>query len=181
MSTRATDVSETTALARMRREFDAGFSRIVEGRQEDLAHILRFRAGDARYAVEIAEVGEVHELSKVTRVPGHRQGFEGISAVRGQLVAVYDLAATLGGAGHTGHARWLLVARSDRHVGFSVASVDGYLAVPRSRLVRPQSSDAGHAAAHLALEEEDGIRLVLRFEDLLTELRRTFAPREAGP
>lgn len=169
---------EGTTLARMQRDFDAGFSRVVEGRELDLARVLRFRAGDARYAVDIAEVGEVHELSSVTRVPGHQHGFEGITAVRGQIVAVYDLAATIGGASHTGHARWLLIARADRHVGFSVTGVDGYLEVPRSELVHPGEADSSHAASHLALVEEGGTRLVLRFEDILGNLRRAIAPLE---
>lgn len=166
---------DETPLAHMRREFDAGFSREAEGREEDLVRVLRFRVAGGRYAVEIAEIGEVHELGTVTRVPGHRRGFEGITAVRGQLVAVYDLASSLGSPSQAGRARWLLVARTDRQIGFSVTAVDGYLEVPRSRLLGSAEADAGAMAAQLAIHDDEGTRLLLRLGVLIDELRRSLA------
>ncbi|WP_437682437.1 chemotaxis protein CheW [Sorangium sp. So ce131] len=137
-------------LAELQQAFDASFARSAEACPEEAARALAIRAGGRRLVVRIEELAAVEPYRRTAPLAGGPPGLLGLAGLRGRLVAVYDLAALLGGrprggadvaggAGGGGEGsrpapRWLLVcARSpdlalavdeiERHVGFSSADV----------------------------------------------------------
>ncbi len=87
-------------VTRLRAAFDAAFARPAAVDAPDVVDLLLVRAGDARLALPLDELGHLERAPVVRRVPGARPDVGGVSIVRGRLVAVFDLAA-LTGAGAT--------------------------------------------------------------------------------
>jgi chemotaxis signal transduction protein len=167
-------IAQTQAdpLAQLRTEFDRSFTRPARTETSNFFEVLTFRVGDGRYAVRLGQVASVQEVRAVTRVPGRRLGFEGLVAVQGQLVAVYDLAALIAAPGNAISRRWLLVCRDERQVGFLVDVVDGYLRSSPEHLVTMTDRQHDDTAVYQAISEGAVTRLVVDFTALLTALRR---------
>jgi purine-binding chemotaxis protein CheW len=158
-------------LEQLRGDFDRSFAQPSKTEATELVEFLAFRVGGTCYAVRLQHVGAVHELRAMTRVPCHSPGFDGLTAVQGQLVAVYDLAAWVTTTGKASSRRWLLVCHEDRQVGFTVDTVDGYLRIPPSRVVATEDSQQRSTSVSHAFDDDSGPRLVVDFSLLLDSLR----------
>jgi chemotaxis signal transduction protein len=160
-------------LAQLREEFDREFGRPARALTTEYVEFLGFRAGGRAYAVDLGDVSIVHEIRHVTRVPSAHPGFEGLVTVLDELVAVYDLAAILGGAKSDAARRWLLVSRKDGQIGFAVQAVDGYLRTPRSKIVSQKGRTGRDDVAGDAIDEEEGLRRIVEFGTLIANIRST--------
>lgn len=121
-------------LAELRAEFDASFARPaarVEARWEVL---LRLRVGGSPLAVPLERLAGLHALPRVVALPGSPPGLLGVTGLRGQLVAVHDLAVRLGLPSDE-RPRWLLLSGGERRVGLAVGGFEGQLRVPPEQLL----------------------------------------------
>jgi chemotaxis signal transduction protein len=169
---------QTELLMRLRTEFDRSFAVPARAEASGFVELLGFRVGETSYAVGLADVAAVHELRAVTRVPGQRLGFEGITFAQGQFVAVYDLAALIEARSESGSCRWLLISRQDRQVGFAVDAMDGYLRTSPDNVVAMPDQQLG-SAVQQSVVEGSTTRLIVNFAALIDALARD-TEREAG-
>ena len=93
---------------------------------------LRVRSGEEEYALPVEEVREIAPLGRVSPVPGAPAEVLGIWNLRGEVMALIELAAALGIAG--GEASRIVVAeRGDLHAGLVVDEVIDICSLPEAR------------------------------------------------
>jgi chemotaxis signal transduction protein len=128
-------------------------------------HVHLRVAGEA-YAVPVGSVLEVVGVGEVTAVPGARSELLGVLNLRGQILAVADLAPVLGLRRTVPAARMLVAQSAERQAGFIIDEVSevGELADP----TEPTESDL-LAGATLAGGELIGVIDVDRVFDALTQ------------
>ncbi len=108
--------------ADLRREFDESFARApIEAEAHEA--MLRIAVHGRPYVVSLSEIQNVTRAGLVTPAPSARRELVGISAVRGRITAVFDL-ATLLGHPRAATAAWLLHLRA-QGVAMAVESVEG--------------------------------------------------------
>ena len=163
---------QSDLITRLRTEFDRSFTLNTHTVTEAPVELLTFRVGEGKYAARLEHIATVYEIRTVTRIPGQASGLEGLVAVQGQLVTVYDLAVLLRAPGNTISRRWLLVCSHDRQLGFAVDAIDGYVRKSPTALVPASDNQQHHLAVSHALEEESSTRLLVDFTVLLNSLRR---------
>jgi purine-binding chemotaxis protein CheW len=135
-----------------------------------------FRLGEARYALPLEAVLEMTDMPAVTPVPFVPDWVLGVTNLRGDILAVLDLAelcalpANAGGRRGGSKGR-LLVTRNDSgnvQAGLLVDGVDGIAAIPSGELAPPGPSVGGKVAAFLAgVGERDGRLLALLDPDAI--------------
>lgn len=170
----------TALLERLRREFDQSFARPSREDAEDWVELLAFRLGSGKYATRLAQIAAVQPRRALTRVPGSRAGFDGLTAVHGQLVAVYDLGVLTAAPGPATARRWLLLCREERQLAFAVDAIDGYMRVARSRLVEAGCADPRGALVSQALDDGGSPRLLVDVTHAIRELRRALCSEGGG-
>ena len=135
--------------------------------------------GSSRFAVPVGTVIEVAEVPAWTRVPGVPEWIRGVTNLRGEVLAVVDLATLLGlevsEVAPSSRAR-LLVARcaqEEMTAGVLVDGVQGMVRLTRSELTTPDKAVTGEVARYLdGVVERDGRLLaVLDLEGLLSSPR----------
>jgi chemotaxis signal transduction protein len=128
-------------------------------------HVHLRVAGEA-YAVPVGSVLEVVGVGEVTAVPGARSELLGVLNLRGQILAVADLAPVLGLRRTVPAARMLVAQSAERQAGFIIDEVSevGELADP----TEPTESDL-LAGATLAGGELIGVIDVDRVFDAMTQ------------
>ncbi len=130
-------------LDELRDSFDSSFSRPPPPQQEPGEALLRLRVGGAPLAVRLGHLSGLHLMPRVVRLPNSPASLLGVAGLRGQLIAVHDLAALLGL--QTGEpARWLLLAGGARRVGLAASGFEGQLRATSEQL-RPGGSSTTHA------------------------------------
>ena len=144
----------TARVAELRRAFDASFAEPgQEIRDEDPSSALAIRAGDRQLAVRIEELSGVEACRRLVPLPGGAPGLLGLTGVRGQLVAVYDLAAVLGARTPASGAaepafRWLLLCATSPELGLAIEHLDGYLRFSSAEL-HDEAGSVGHTGEAL--------------------------------
>ncbi|WP_437311191.1 chemotaxis protein CheW [Sorangium sp. So ce388] len=117
-------------LAELQRAFDASFAAPAEARPEEPARGLAIRAGDRRLVARVDELAAVEPCRRIVPLAGGPPGLLGLAGLRGRLVAVYDLAALVGGrprAGVAGPApRWLLVCAEHPEIALAIDELEGH-------------------------------------------------------
>jgi purine-binding chemotaxis protein CheW len=129
-------------LDELRDSFDSSFSRPPPPRQEPGEALLRLRVGGAPLAVRLGQLSGLHLLPRLVHLPGSPASLLGLVGLRGQLIAVHDLAAQLGLASGE-PPRWLLLAGGTRRVGLAAAGFEGQL-----RATAEQMRGGGSSSAH---------------------------------
>jgi len=158
-------------VAAVRAAFDEGFQapRRVAGRSNEV-ELLLLRAGGRRLAVRLSQVAGLEGGKQGARVvvplPGAAPGRLGLTAVRGQLVAVWGLGRLLGEAGgEPDEARWLLRCGPDGAAGLAFAAFEGHASVAPERLAR-----ASEPGVEAVVTVGDGPRGVVSIPALLARL-----------
>lgn len=82
--------------------------------QSELIEALTFRLAGEVYAIETKYVREVIGKSDVTPVPGTPAFLTGVTNLRGEILAVMNLAGFLSGETQDARSPWLLVLGTDR-------------------------------------------------------------------
>jgi chemotaxis signal transduction protein len=158
----------------LRREFDRAFELPVSRRVGETAKLLLFHAGGEAYAVRLAAVHAITELKSVTPLPTCREGLVGIGSVRGGAVAVFSLAAFLGGAQEEpapGECfRFLLLPQRVMDLGFAVESLDGLISVETRELRGVVSAGESKRAVREVVEIDGETRPVVDLGRIVEEL-----------
>lgn len=137
------------AALELAREFDDSFARAAAPPADADISVLLIRIGSARYAVRLSQLSGVFAHSAVTHVPGAPPAMLGLTALRGAIVPVYDLAALLGQSPVVA-SRSLLVAAA-RPVALAVELVESCAAVPVASL---RAAAAGHATEMVRIDDD---------------------------
>lgn len=113
-------------LTELRRDFDEAFALPFTPKVDELVKVLLIMAGGQRYAIRISELAGLEVNRRIVPVPASLPGLRGLSAVRGQLVPVFELAALLGGGSAASAPRWLALPRGIEPVGLGFEEYLGY-------------------------------------------------------
>jgi chemotaxis signal transduction protein len=136
------DATEILAqrLSSLRSEFDHVFGEPPAeppGPREDLLAIVLQRDS---YAIRLREVRGLYVDPRIVSVPTASADGAGLAAIRGELVAIYDLALLLGYEACEA-PRYVLLAKTPG-LGFAVGDLRGHLRVPISTIrARPQNAE----------------------------------------
>ena len=149
-----------------------------------LRSCISFSIGGDAYAIDAADVREIHRRPRITRVPGAPDGLLGLAALRGAVTPVVSLARLLGGVDAPGPQARLILLSGGATLGPAIG-----LAVDRvgalSRLAAPETANetppgaapgvahdaGGEDVARLFAVEEGAVRRL----DLGALLREAFA------
>ncbi len=94
--------------------------------------LVVFRIGDEEFGVEISQVREIVRLPQITYLPKSLPFIEGVVNLRGQVLAVIDLAKRLGisSAKRSGDTRIIVAEVQSSTVGMIVDSVSEVFRLP---------------------------------------------------
>ncbi|MCB1032531.1 MAG: chemotaxis protein CheW [Acidobacteria bacterium] len=98
------------------------------GRAELDELLIRFDTGGKAFALPMQEVAEIGDRPPITRVPGLPDYFPGVANFRGEVVAVFDLAAFLD-SGRTGKARRCLLLHDEERELVGAVLIDAVAGV----------------------------------------------------
>ncbi len=135
--------------------------------------------GSSRFAVPVGTVIEVAEVPGWTRVPGVPEWIRGVTNLRGEVLAVVDLATLLGlestEATPSSRARLLVVrcAQEEMTAGVLVDAVQGMVGLRKEELVTPDRAVTGEVARYLdgVVERNGRLLAVLDLGGLLSSPR----------
>lgn len=131
---------------------------------------IGFMLGGEQYVAHMAEVVEILQLPKVTRVPGVKSWVLGIANVRGRMVSVMDLNGVLGfpSKGNWRSQRVLVIEHNDYLTGLVVDAVLGMQSFPVDRESEAENVRDGLKTFVTKAFERDGRAWsVMEFEALL--------------
>jgi chemotaxis signal transduction protein len=119
--------SVRTRLEELQRAFDLGFSEPAREREAEPEDLLAIEVAGHPYALRIRELLGLFVERRITPLPAAPAELLGLAAMRGELVAVYDLASLLGYA-RGDDARFLVLARG-QSVAFAFSKLEGHARV----------------------------------------------------
>jgi purine-binding chemotaxis protein CheW len=93
---------------------------------------VQVRVGSELYALPVAQVLEVGEMRDLTVAPGASPATLGICNLRGDLLAVFDLATVLGLSRSEAPQRILVAERAGTRAGFAVDDVTDVNELPEA-------------------------------------------------
>ena len=149
----------------LRREFDEPFALPVRQATAGLVDLLAIRVGDGSYTLRIAEISALVVGRSVTPIPSSVDALMGLIGLRGELVAVFDLAKMLGEAPRQATPRWVAVCGVQRQLAFAFHELEGHLRVPPTAL--REAPDERQSYIDQVLESGDSLRRVLSVPKLV--------------
>jgi len=108
-----------------------------------LRQYLTFLVGEESFAINILDVKEIIEVNTITRVPMTPNYIRGVINLRGNVVAVIDLAARIGrGVSTLSKRTCIVLVEVEVHdeaqtIGMLVDEVDEILEIPESNIQPP--------------------------------------------
>jgi len=117
-----------------------------------------FMLAGQHFAADMAEVAEILQPPRLTKVPGVRSWVLGVANVRGRLVPVMDLAGLLGlpSKANWRSRRVLVVEHGDHMMGLLVDAVLGMQQFAEDRQVEAPDAEAATAKFVTRAYERDG-------------------------
>ena len=145
---------------------------------EDLELVGFVLAGE-RYGIESRFVREVARLTRFTPVPGTPPFVLGVTNLRGEILALFDLRHLLGVVpeGVTDLGRIVVLGENRREFGLLADAASEILCVPVARLTQPQTAWGG---SYVRGVSPDGV-VVLSGEALLNDPQLTIDAGQALP
>ncbi len=134
-----------------------------ESRPADEMQLVVFSLGREEFAVEVTQVREIMRMEEITRMPKSPHFVEGIINLRGQIIAVIDLAKRLNleSADRSGESRIIVVEADEVKVGMIVDSVSEVLRVSAEAVEPSPTLAADIAAAYLQGVVKQDNRLII--------------------
>ena len=100
-------VVEVHALAQLRAAFDETFA-VPPRSREELESVIQIRVGSEVFAIRTGHIGGLMKSRKIVPLPSRIPELLGVSALRGSLIPVFDLAALLGIPAGASRPSWLV-------------------------------------------------------------------------
>ncbi len=109
---------------------------MTEGKGKKEYQLVVFALGDEEFGVDIAQVREIVRLIQITYLPKAPVFVEGVVNLKGQVVAVIDLAKRLGvpSKPRGDSTRIIILELADNVVGMIVDSVSEVLRLPEENI-----------------------------------------------
>ena len=125
--------------------------------------LVIFGLGREEFAVEVTQVREIMRMEEITRMPKSPPFVEGIINLRGQIIAVIDLAKRLNleTSERDGETRIIVVEAEDIKVGMIVGSVSEVLRVSSGAVEPSPTLAADVSAAYLQGVVKQDNRLII--------------------
>jgi chemotaxis signal transduction protein len=149
----------TQRLAELTHAFDASFAAPMAKRDEERRGALYICARRRQLAVRVDELAGVEPCGRIVRTPNRPRGLLGLTGVRGQLVATYDLAALLGEPAHTDQGaldaplHWMLLCLGNPEISLAVEQVEGYVRFSDADLRREDGDKAGEHVKEALMQD----------------------------
>jgi chemotaxis signal transduction protein len=136
-----------TRALELRTMFDRGFAVAELASDAACSDFVCLRIGGEPAAIGLGDIASLHADLRVVPLPTPAAELLGVTAIRAQVVPIYDLSVALGGA-PTGAARWTVVARGGA-AGFGFAGFDGHARIPDAAIAI--AAQRGHVRGQFAL------------------------------
>jgi len=164
--------SGSKSVAELRREFDNTFAAPPAGPVEGRESLITLRVAGEALAVRTLHVTGVAKLRRILPVPTHVPGLLGITAIRGTLLPVYDLATLLGFPAAAREGCWLMLAGAETPVGLLFDEFESQVEIERACLLE---SEGSRRLEHLRLVARIGAahRAVIDIPGIVEEIRNT--------
>ncbi len=107
---------------------------VIRPGDEEEIQLVAFQLGREEYAIEVSQVREIISMVDVTRMPNAPGYIKGVINLRGQILAVIDLAERLDIEPGEGDRRIIVAEVGDNRVGMIVDYVSEVLRVPESSI-----------------------------------------------
>jgi purine-binding chemotaxis protein CheW len=157
-----------------------GYTLTVEPTERQV-QLIAFGRGEHRYGVELRFLTEIRPLAAVTRVPGVPPFFSGVIQLRGEIVAVIDIAVLFGGElSDAGGDRFaVVVASPDGAAALLADAVDDVVDLPADQIHPPLATFTQSRERYIRGLTETGLA-ILDVERLLGDewLRVDHEPTE---
>jgi purine-binding chemotaxis protein CheW len=129
----------------------------------DELQLVVFSLGKEEFAVEVTQVREIMRMEEITRMPKSPPFVEGIINLRGQIIAVVDLARRLNleSGERSGDTRIIVVEADEVKVGMIVDSVSEVLRVSAEAVEANPTLAADMSAAYLQGVVKHDNRLII--------------------
>ena len=164
-------------LSQLKRAFDDTFAAPVDARADEAEDVLAIELGGHPFALRVRELTGLYVERTITPIPSAPPELLGLAAVRGELVAVYDLAVLLGyGAGEP--PRFVALGAAPA-LAFSFGKLEGHVRVARTS-ISPADRSREPWFAEL-VREADRTRPILELAAVSAALEdrlRRAAPKE---
>lgn len=157
-------------LDRIQRAFDDSYREPLAERATLFEDLLAIEIAGRPYALRVRELSGLYVECAVTALPDAVPELLGLAAVRGGLVAVYDL-ATLLGCARSDAARLIVVFRGAA-VAFAAGALVGQLRVEPSAIAKRESG--GEPWAVEVVRESERTRPILELAGLVRVLEQRF-------
>jgi chemotaxis signal transduction protein len=161
-------------VARMRDAFDRGFAAPPPAATDADDAFLAIRIGGRAFALAVRDVAGLARDRKIVSVPSPVAELLGLAGVRGELVPVYGLAASLGLPAEPAPS-WLALCGDGARVGLAFAELEGQIRRPRERVLA-----GGGEHVRGWLETEGAARAVLDAGSIVEALKRRAAAARAS-
>jgi purine-binding chemotaxis protein CheW len=134
-----------------------------EAKTVEEIQMVVFSLGREEFAVEVTQVREIMRMEEVTRMPKSPSFVEGIINLRGQIIAVIDLAKRLNlqSLERTGETRIIVVEADEIKVGMIVDSVSEVLRVNAEAVEVTPTMAADMSVAYLQGVVKQDSRLII--------------------
>lgn len=148
-------------------------------RAGELLELVVFVLAGERYGIESHFVREVSRLSRFTPVPGTPPFVLGVTSLRGEILALFDLRQMLGvvAVGVTDLGRIVVLGENRREFGLLADSASEIVSVPAAGIAK---TDAAWARAYVRGVSTDGL-IVLSGEALLGDPQLTIDLGRSAP
>jgi purine-binding chemotaxis protein CheW len=143
-----------------------------------MLELVGFDLAGERYGIESRFVREVARLTRFTPVPGTPAFVLGVTSLRGEILALFDLRQLLGvvAVGVTDLGRIVVLGEHRREFGLLADSASEILCVPSAELAQ---SETAWGRSYVRGVSPAGV-IVLSGEALLTDPKLTIDPRPAS-
>jgi len=158
----------------------AGYAQVAE-RAGRHVQLIAFSRGEHRYGIELRNLTEIRPLVSWTPVPGIPGYFLGVTQLRGDIIAVLDIAVLFGSAteGDAGERFGVVVTAGDVAAALLADTVDDVHDLAPEQIHPPLTTFANTRERYIRGLTEDGLA-ILDVERLLGDewLRVSHEPTE---
>jgi len=150
--------------AGFREAFDRSFAVAHDSAEnQQTESLLAIRVAGNRCALRIREI---------VALPGPGIDFMGLAGIRGELVAVYSLAAVLGYPREAGHPRWMALCGKEIPVGFAFRDLEGYVQVPFGEIYSAARKNITLGHVSEVAQSADTVRAIISLPSALEAIAK---------
>ena len=153
-------------VTRLRLAFDGSFAVPARAREEH-ASVIQIRIGTEVFVIRTVDIAGLVRIDKVVPLPSRIPELLGLTARRGSLIPVFDLAALLGIASGVREPSWSVLVPCDTMIGLAFDGFDG-------RQTPEWLSEQQHTRQYVRqlVRTETGVHPVLDISGLAEFIRR---------